>query len=364
MAKFKVGDKVRILDGSNIEDYEGAWVNSMKKYINSVHAIGMIDEKTSTKPRYLMKDIPWVWDERGLELVTKREPKHKFKVGDKIIGNKKANDRYYVTKQGWIGIVTAIFDNEFNTFNAIGPCDNKDATFTLEEEYFDLYGEPQKIVITNDGKTTIAALYNGKQRIKDAKAVCAPNDKFDFNYGASLALDRLTGFVRGSIDQTLNNEGEYFTGKVRCVRVDIGNQGWLTKGKVYTFVNGYSVDDLGDRLPLLTQIHSVKELNDTLYSDFEEVKFDWDGFKAGEFNVIVNRKNIDRFLKECDEHKIKWTTVKATKFNPIKDLDDAPPIIKFLVDAEQTEKCDLEVENGKLKYSFKLDMRDETVIYD
>lgn len=240
MAKFKVGDKVKILDGSKIKDYEGSWVDSMEKYINKVFTIRMIDEKNGTEPRYLMKEIPYIWDERGLELITKQESKH-------------------------------------------------------------------KIVITNNGKTTIAALYDGKKRIKNAKAVCAPNNEFNFEYGASLALDRLTGFIRGSVDQTLDK---------------------------------------------------------TLYSDFEEVKFDWDGFKAGKFNVIVNRKNIDHFLKECDEHKIKWTTVKATKFNPIKDIDDAPPIIKFLVDAEQTEKCDLEVENGKLKYSFKLDMRDETVIYD
>ena len=245
MAKFKVGDKVKILDGSNIEDYEGSWVNSMKKYVNKVFTIRMIDEINVTEPRYFMKEIPYIWDERGLELITKQE-----------------------------------------------------------------------------------------------------------------------SIIRGSVDQTLNNKGEYFTGKVRCVRVDVHNRGWLTKGKVYTFVNGYSIDDMGDKLPILTQIHSVEELNKTLYSDFEEVKFDWDGFKAGKFNVIVNSKNIDHFLEECDEHKIKWTTVKATKFNPIKDLDDVPPIIKFLIDAEQTEKCDLEVEDGGLKYSFKLDIRDETVIYD
>lgn len=309
MAKFKVGDKVKILDGSKIKDYEGSWVDSMEKYINKVFTIRMIDEKNGTEPRYLMKEIPYIWDERGLELITKQESKHKFKVGDKIIGNKKASDRYGFTREGWIGRVTKVFDTPRfgDDFRAIGPLGNINKEFGLEEEYFDLYTEPQKIVITTDGKITIAALYNGKKRIKDAKAVCAPNNKFNFEYGASLALDRLTGFIRGSVDQTLDK---------------------------------------------------------TLYSDFEEVKFDWDGFKAGKFNVIVNRKNIDHFLKKCDEHKIKWTTVKATKFNPIKDLDDAPPIIKFLVDAEQTEKCDLEVENGKLKYSFKLDMRDETVIYD
>ena len=29
MSKFKVGDKVRILDGSNIENYAGGWTKKM-----------------------------------------------------------------------------------------------------------------------------------------------------------------------------------------------------------------------------------------------------------------------------------------------------------------------------------------------
>lgn len=39
------------------------------------------------------------------------EPLHKckFKVGDVIIGNKKA-DKYNVTKRGWVGMVTHVFD--------------------------------------------------------------------------------------------------------------------------------------------------------------------------------------------------------------------------------------------------------------
>lgn len=30
--KFKIGDKVRILDGSNIKNYTGGWYNYMNKY--------------------------------------------------------------------------------------------------------------------------------------------------------------------------------------------------------------------------------------------------------------------------------------------------------------------------------------------
>lgn len=139
MAKFKVGDKVRILDGSKIEDYTGSWAifGGMNKYIGTIQTIEEVDEDWSDgRVSYYMEDIGYSWDERGLELVTEQK-------------------------------------------------------------------QP-KIVITTDGKTTTATLYDGKQKIKSAKAKCAPGDTFDFNIGASIALERLTGFVRGSTDNTLD----------------------------------------------------------------------------------------------------------------------------------------------------------------
>ncbi len=50
-----------------------------------------------------------------------------------------------------------------------------------------------KIVITTDGKTTTAKLYDGKKFIKSAKAKCSPDDEFDFGIGSALALERLMG---------------------------------------------------------------------------------------------------------------------------------------------------------------------------
>ena len=50
----------------------------------------------------------------------------------------------------------------------------------------------RKIVITTDGKTTTAKLYDGRKTIREAKAVCSDSDTFDFNLGAGIALARLT----------------------------------------------------------------------------------------------------------------------------------------------------------------------------
>lgn len=66
-----------------------------------------------------------------------------------------------------------------------------------------------KIVITADGKTTTAKLYDGKKFVESAKAVCSPDDEFDFNIGATIALERLTGHVHGQLESTLEEKPKF-----------------------------------------------------------------------------------------------------------------------------------------------------------
>ena len=49
------------------------------------------------------------------------------------------------------------------------------------------------IVIRRDGQKTIAELRHGKEVVKTGVAHCNPADKFDFQYGAMLAFSRLVG---------------------------------------------------------------------------------------------------------------------------------------------------------------------------
>lgn len=56
----------------------------------------------------------------------------------------------------------------------------------------------EKIVITHDGKTTTATMYCDDGTKKVATARCAPEDTFDFNVGAKLAMDRLMEYVENS----------------------------------------------------------------------------------------------------------------------------------------------------------------------
>lgn len=94
----------------------------------------------------------------------------------------------------------------------------------------------QKILITTDGVTTLARLYEGNKVVKSAAAKCAPSDTFDFAVGANLAYDRLMDRLPATPPKAEKPAQEPI--KLYCVKED---KGWLTKGKVYTF-DGHKVD--------------------------------------------------------------------------------------------------------------------------
>ena len=66
MSKFKVGDKVRILDGSKIKNYAGGWITKMGRYVGEIHEVSNVIHLSSDS-RYILEGVNYVWDERGLE---------------------------------------------------------------------------------------------------------------------------------------------------------------------------------------------------------------------------------------------------------------------------------------------------------
>lgn len=268
MSKFKVGDKVRVLDGSKIKNYTGTWcAPAMEKYVGQVCEISDVFEHYIGKTAYNLKGISYAWDERGLE------PAYKFKVGDKVIGNEHADDIYFKTVKGWVGIVTENDPKkcDYGDDIRVRAIDEPDgANFSVKSVYFDLYEEPktQKIVITTDGKTTMAVLYDGKKRIKEAKATCAPTDTFDFGIGSALAIERLMGNPKATLPEN------------------------------------------------------------------EKSSLDWKKFAAGKLEVKVNKEKFDEFMKLCEERNFKWALDKAaTKVNPWKLYDEMPDFLKSICKA-------------------------------
>lgn len=154
MSKFKAGDKVKILDGSKINNYIGGWVDPvMKMYVGHTATVRSAHYDPARGWWYRLQ-LPGLcygckWDERGLE-------------------------RALRTKDG----------------------------------------EDKKIVIYRYGQSVIAKDYSTG---KTAEAKCSPRDEFDFHTGAKLAFTRLVDPDRETKPNE-PEEPKGYTGKVVCVK--------------------------------------------------------------------------------------------------------------------------------------------------
>lgn len=72
--KFNIGDKVKILDGSQINGYIGAWTPTMNIAVGEIATIDQI-RITDKGVGYFTEEIPFIFDERGLELTDDEDDK-------------------------------------------------------------------------------------------------------------------------------------------------------------------------------------------------------------------------------------------------------------------------------------------------
>lgn len=144
----------------------------------------------------------------------------KFKAGDKVRVKTelKCGKNYYMEgseernsfvpqmgkHKGEVVTISKIVRNQYRII------EDKEAWGWVDEMFEPVYCE--KIVITTDGKTTLARLYNGKEVIKSAEAKLSKNDEFDFMTGAKLAMERLTAVKVKSNNEI--KEGDIV--KIRC----------------------------------------------------------------------------------------------------------------------------------------------------
>lgn len=117
----------------------------------------------------------------------------KFKVGDVVKPNKKADENYtttttYVVREA---IVTELRDYTMDIKIIKGSC-SVGEVFTVEEKYFDLVRKAKQetiVIYRNDNKVVALDKTTGEK----AEAKCNPADEFDFRTGAKLAFNRLMG---------------------------------------------------------------------------------------------------------------------------------------------------------------------------
>lgn len=131
----------------------------------------------------------------------------KFKVGDRVRAIDCVDGRKLAGQTGTVIDISGCFGDydigvEFDNLVPIWghSCDGKGNVGHCRwgyEREFELISSPhacnKKIVITSDGKETLARLFEENKCVKSATAKCAPEDTFDFETGAKIAIKRLIG---------------------------------------------------------------------------------------------------------------------------------------------------------------------------
>ncbi len=177
------------------------------------------------------------------------ERNFKYKVGDRVI----ASDNVGIYKKR-PGTITELWYNSDHPTPYRVDFDGWDGN-GLWSEVHSLISPEKKIVVTTDGvKITNAKLYENGKVVKTAEAKCCPEDTFDFNFGAKLAIDRLIG-TPVTTGEEKTEETEW---KVVKRPVKVGDYIRLTK-------KSFSFDTVGDILKVdvvkVTGLATVYEKN-------------------------------------------------------------------------------------------------------
>lgn len=225
MPKFQKGDRVKITSDFSVQCGSTATVMGISCFM-------------SKRPEYLIKldtrgdgwaatpsDIDrfkgngihnvscgdgmvyWYVNETNMDLEWPERKKPKFHVGDKVIGNQKANS-YSITRMGWIGTVVELSDKNIRVESADGSC----RRYWVDLDCFDLVDRktpkktpktpkkdpisgdaPRRVVIeiTSEGATA-KYIHNGTVE-KEARIHRWHGDKPDDAKAAKYAVDALFG---------------------------------------------------------------------------------------------------------------------------------------------------------------------------
>ncbi len=181
----------------------------------------------------------------------------KYKVGDRVrikTGLKsqtRSGVRLNPKMRKWEGkamTIESVSDDLYRMLEDIGePCTG--LGWAWGEDWIDCLVDDFKIVITTEGDSVLARLYEGKKVLEETKATCSKADKFVFSIGAQLAFDRLLG--------NEPKKEEWFTGKMVRVHELVG---YSSKGKVYYFKDGYATDRNGRPCRDSRRYHSAEEV--------------------------------------------------------------------------------------------------------
>lgn len=176
----------------------------------------------------------------------------------RCVGYKQEREKYFTLGKvyEWVNntLINDNGDKYSNTVQGTNPADWKLSSWYTFEVVKEKEKNTMKIVITSDGETTLARLYDGKNLLQKAKAVCSSDDEFDFRSGAKLAMERLMNIPDAP-------KHSYYSGKAVCISK---GDHWMayTVGKVYEFKDGRVTIDNGITVYLTdSPVTSIEEWN-------------------------------------------------------------------------------------------------------
>lgn len=195
----------------------------------------------------------------------------KFKVGDRVRAINKVDGVDLIGRCGTVvsdnnGFFSVRIGVEFDeSFPGGHACCGKGKLGHCRyggESEFELISREQKIVITTDGRETLARLYEDNKVVKSATAKRNPKDTFDFKVGADLAYSRLM----------TEEPPKYFKGKAECI--EDGKNPTITKGKIYDFSEngGCGKNDVGTKIVEYPCV-SVDAINDRFEKLGSSIRF-------------------------------------------------------------------------------------------
>lgn len=217
----------------------------------------------------------------------------KFKVGDRIISKKFG---FGIVKEiGRDDDVLVEFDVENRTLLHDGRAFAQTRTKPWRGYWCLLdsieHIKPLKINIRQHDREVVATLQRGKEVIKTAKAKCNPSDEFNFEFGAKLAVERLTAVdvkrvsrraevgewieITDSLHKTIYSNGEIYQVKGLQRERDGGfsvsiGKIYVVKPSEYVVLENYTPSTPPQRTPLSE--YSNREISEELLRRFSEVK--------------------------------------------------------------------------------------------
>lgn len=216
----------------------------------------------------------------------------KFKIGDKVkihSGRGRTNIAYVSSMDAYCGD-TAIISNVIICSNSNVFYKLKGKPFNWHESLLEAVKNENKIVITTDGTITRAALYDGHNLIREAKAICSKDDTFDFETGAKTAFERLTA---KPAEPKPKKELKPLNTKIFV----IDGYDEFKSGHIYDIKDGKIIDNEGWRYPFEGSFYNMNDVH-KYFNGSKNVKYNSVGETLGGYTTTKQVKVME--VKEDD----------------------------------------------------------------